>query len=43
MVEAVSAASAKSQTITLTIPPVAEPGWTCLPIDKVQSERRNKG
>jgi predicted dehydrogenase len=43
MVEAVSAASAKSQTITLTTPPAAEPGWTRLPIDKVQSERRNKG
>jgi predicted dehydrogenase len=43
MVEAVAAASATSQTITLATPPAAEPGWHLLPTDKVQSERRNTG
>ena len=43
MVEAVSVASAKSQTITLNTPPAAEPGCHRLQIDQVQPERRNKG
>jgi hypothetical protein len=42
MVEAVAAASAKSQTITLATPPAAEPGWHLLP-NEVQTERRNTG
>jgi predicted dehydrogenase len=43
MVEAVSRASATSQTITLATPPAAEPGWHILPTDTVQTERRNTG
>jgi predicted dehydrogenase len=43
MVEAVSGASATSQTITLAIPQAAEPGWQLLPTDTVQTERRNTG
>jgi predicted dehydrogenase len=43
MVEAVSGASATSQTITLATPPAAEPGWQLLPTDTVQTERRNTG
>ena len=42
MVEAVAAASAKSQTITLATPPAAEPGWHLLPTE-VPKERRNTG
>jgi predicted dehydrogenase len=43
MVEAVSRASAKSQTITLALPPAAEPGRPILPPDTVQTERRITG
>jgi predicted dehydrogenase len=43
MVEAVSDASATSQTITLATPQAAEPGWHLLPTDTVQTERRNTG
>lgn len=43
MVEAVSDASAKSQTITLAIPQAAEPGRRTLPTNEVQTERRITG
>ena len=43
MVEAVAAASAKSQTITIATPPAAEPEWQFLPADEAQSERRITG
>jgi predicted dehydrogenase len=43
MVEAVAHASATSQTIALAVPPAAEPGRRILPIDEVQTERRNTG
>lgn len=43
MVEAVAAASAKSQTMTLATPPAAEPGRSAQPPIAVHSERRNTG